>query len=243
MSLRDAANSTSAMTSASLRLIVNAESTSRNAQVFIELLDNALDDVQAKVSVVKAGSNATSKQARLVSAEAALQDAQVLWKSLVMEMALLKPSDRSPLMELRRSHETRLRELEEALKMERSWLARSSLTNGKIDCLPRENRDLQNERMIAATNKIQDDMQIRLNNTRNVARETTHIGQKVLEELDGQNEQINRIDEGVKEVDRETKRAKKTMKAMLRRVATDKLVMVVSFVMFTLTIVVVALVI
>ena len=217
-----------------------------NATVFNDLLEKALENADAKLNELSKASDAPTKQSRLPAVENAIKEAQQMKKSFVMEISLMKPAEKAPFRTLQENYEAHLLKIEQTLKLEKAWLDKSMLTGGKSDKKggapthldPNDARD----QLLKETMSIQGKMGESLVRTRQRAAETVHIGREVADALEGQKDQIIRIDQGVTEVDDEIKRANQILAAIFRRMATDKLVICFSFVLFALIIVVVALV-
>jgi len=219
---------------------------SSNAAVFNDLLVKALENADQKMNNLTKAVEAAAKQTKLPPAEAAIREAQQMKKSFVMEISVMKPADKAPFRTLQENYEAHLLKLEQNLKLEKAWLDKSLLTGGKNDKRGQTTAGIDGldarDQILKETINVQGKMGESLTRTRQKAAETVHIGRGVAEALDEQKDQIIRIDQGVTEVDDEIKRANQIMAAILRRMATDKLIICFSFVMFSLIIVVVALV-
>jgi len=219
---------------------------SNNATVFNDLLVKALESADVRMAEVTKASDAPAKQSKLPGAEAAIREAQQMKKSFVMEISLMKPADKAPFRKIQEDYEAHLTKLEQNLKLEKAWLDKSLLTGGKNDKRGQAAANLDGgdtrDQLLKETLGVQGKMGESLIRTRQKAAETVHIGREVADALEGQKDQIIRIDQGVTEVDDEIKRANQILAAIFRRMATDKLIICFSFVMFALIIVVVALV-
>jgi len=224
-----------------------AAPTNSNVTVFNDLLTKAFENADAKFAALSSASDATSKQARLPSCEAALKEVQQYKKSYEMEISLMKPAEKGPFRALQEGYDAHLLKLEQQIKMERAWLEKSLLTGGKNDKKfdpSKANIDSTDVRdqLLKQTQHVQGQIGTSLQRTLKTAQETVHIGQQVAEELESQKDQILRIDQGLVEVDDEIKRANLILSAIFRRMATDKLIICISFILFGLIIAVVALV-
>jgi len=231
-------------TSSNVKLPTNTSAST--ATVFNDLLVKALETADAKIADLTKASDAGAKQSKLSAAEAAVKDAQQMKKSFVMEISMMKPGDKAPFRTLQENYEAHMLRLEQTLKMEKAWLDKSLLTGGKNDKRGQAAANLdmndQRDQMLKAAEDTQLKTNESLFRTRKMAAETVHIGREVADALEGQKEQIIRIDQGVTEVDDEIKRANQILAAILRRMATDKLVICFSFILFSLIVVVIALV-
>jgi hypothetical protein len=221
-------------------------SSNSNATVFNDLLVKALEATDARLNELSKASDVQAKQSKLPAVEAALKEAQQMKKSFVMEISLMKPAEKAPFRTVQENYEAHLLKIEQTLKVEKAWLEKSLVTGGKNDKRAGANAAMDpndaHDQLLKQTMNIQGKMGESLVRTRQRAAETVHIGREVADALEGQKDTIIRIDQGVTDVDDEIKRANQILAAIFRRMATDKLVICCSFIMFSLIIVVIALV-
>ena len=217
--------------------------TSGNIVLFADLLQKAIDNAEKEVRLLTSA-KADDKFGRLGACEAAIREVNQIKKSYIMEMSLLKIADKQPYRIALEGYDARLNELEKTYKSEKGWAEKSLLTGGKVDKNnpkgqfdPNNARDGLLKETINVQNKIDESLQKSLKSMT----ETVKIGGEVADALEGQKDQIVRINEGVAEVDDELKIANQKLGQIFRRIATDRFVICFAFVLVGLIVVVIAL--
>jgi len=178
---------------------------------------------------------------------AAINEAEQLRKSLVLEISLMKPNEKTQFRALLDGYDVHLFRLKEQLKQQRNWIEKSLLTGGKNDSwrsltkVSHQPADVR-DKMLQETTVLQSKVGTSLHRSLKTAADTVHIGKSVTEELEAQREQINRIDDTVADVNHEIKQANKILGALMRRILADKLIICFSLILAGLVIAVIVLV-
>lgn len=211
------------------------------------MLQTSLETAESRLGQVKQTTEVKQKLGRINACEESIREAQAMRRSYMMELQLLtKPADRDPYRALLEGYDKRIANVDSQLKWEKTSSEKTALTGGKgggekggpildpeaqaassADALLKETQDLQGK-----TTSV-------LEKTRRRAQETKEIGKEIADTLQGQTEQINRIDEGVANLDSEVARANQILGSIIRRMATDKVVMCFLFVFIALIITVI----
>lgn len=220
-----------------------------NIGVFQEMLAASLEQTETRLNQVKTTTELKQKLARISACEDGLRESQAMRRSFMMELQLLaKPQDRDPYRALLEGYDKRLANVDSQLKWEKTAAEKSALTGGSKAGGPPGARGPNGEiidpedptntvdGLMKETNSIQLKTTNVLDRTRKRAAEARDIGKEVADTLNGQTEQINRIDEGVTNLDSEVARANQILGAIARRMATDKLVMCFLFVLIAVII-------
>jgi vesicle transport through interaction with t-SNAREs protein 1 len=198
--------------------------------VFDEELKRALDRGQARLDQLKNNTDPRTLSGRLALCDESMREISTLRKSFNGEFQLLKPADKPPFRAALENFDRRIQQLESQLKADRAYHQKQALVGDKKANKLDTDAEANNvDKMLSATADIQKKTTTTLQRTLKRATETRDMGVEIADTLKGQTDQINRIDQGVAEMDTELKKSTKILMSIARRMATDKVIVACVF--------------
>ncbi len=148
----------------------------------------------------------------------------------------LRQSDgnlKSQYQESLRSYDMRIEKLKAQLNGNKNNAPYSQSTIGRRtqpfentkETSPSSTLNDERREILSQANAVQDKTEEALHRTLNIANETTEIGEGLVTKLGEQNEQLDKIGEGLENIASELDKAKSVMTSFLKRVMTDKVIL------------------
>lgn len=171
--------------------------------------------------------------------ELALKECLQMKKSYLMELSQVKTVvDKLKFRACLEAYDLRIERNQQDLKYQRTLFEKAQLLP-KQGAAPGSSQDTN--QMVSETKQVQDKTFQSLGRIKTRMTETVEIGQKAAQDLEAQGDTIKRIHEGVNEVNDEIAKANQILTSIMRRIATDKVVLCFCFILTLLVIAVIVL--
>lgn len=195
-------------------------------QDYEDQLTEIEDEIQAGIdSLTTLKGNVRAEKVSFV--EKRIERARQLFQSYKMEIPDLAPMDRRSYQNKAKDHQTRLNKLLQDLQWVKVDRNRDDLMAGSR-AVPTRNTDpsqMEAGQLAQAGVEVQEDTFSSLERSRRNIEQTTEAGRETSAKLKQQTEQVNAISEDLTRIDTTLKRAGRELRAFIRRMATDKVIM------------------
>ncbi|KAL7749003.1 hypothetical protein RI367_005652 [Sorochytrium milnesiophthora] len=154
-----------------------------------------------------------------------LNRARTLVKTINVEMRELPADKRTPYIEKCKVHETTLAKLQQDI----NWAITSAERDSSQGKTAKGVDEMTGKELTAAAIEIQNQSLQATGRTKQVIQATIQLGTETMDVMKQQTEQINNIHDNVDQIESNLKRADKQLRAFLRKMATDRIIMLFVF--------------
>mmetsp|Transcript_16939 Transcript_16939/g.20907 ORF Transcript_16939/g.20907 Transcript_16939/m.20907 type:complete len:233 (+) Transcript_16939:82-780(+) len=142
-------------------------------------------------------------------------------RTFCMEMRQLGRESKTPYQQKLDKYDQDLQKL----KVELQWASKDALMGGRKEVVNTSTDGVTRDTMLQQTHVVQDKTEQSLARSLAEANEMNQIGEETLVKMNEQTDQIKKINEQLDNMDSELSKAEDIMKSMIRRMMTDKLVL------------------
>jgi len=195
---------------------------SEELQDFDEELTKLCEEIQKGIDTIPK-TKANERQEKVTYLNGRITRAKQVFSSFKVEMRDLSKTEAEPWQRKAKDHHQKINDLVQNM----TWAQdKAELMRGKKDP-PKEKtvEEMNANEIIEKADKIQKKDLQSLDRTLGIIDETSALGAETAAKLKDQTSRLEKIDEDVQEVQANLKMAEKQLRAFVRRMATDKLIM------------------
>lgn len=182
------------------------------------------DEIQAGIdSLPKLKGNTRAE--KVVFIEKRIERARQLFQSYKMEIPDLAPVDRRSYQNKAKDHQSKLNKLLGDLQWAKAERDRDDLMAGAKPARPQDPSQMTAGQLAQAGVEVQEDSLSSLERSRRTIEQTAEVGRETSGKLKAQTEQLGRIGDDLDKIETTLKRADRELRAFIRRMATDKVIM------------------